>query len=83
MNNVAKKPSGLHESIIFFCKDCSQICDVTRVPGRYVYTCDRCGTKNVAFGTVRSIAHFFHLKDEDLNPPAAEAAAEVEEAPAV
>lgn len=50
-------------NIIFYCKDCEQIVDTMRVGGKYVYKCKLCGTKNVAFGTVKSITNFFHLKD--------------------
>ena len=50
-------------SIIFYCKDCEQIVDAMRVGGKYVYKCKLCGTKNVAFGTAKSITNFFHLKD--------------------
>lgn len=50
--------------IIFYCKDCEEIVDTLRVGGKYVYKCKKCGTKNVAFGTRKSIYGFFRLEDE-------------------
>ena len=58
------KPTGLAPNIVFYCKDCQEIGEVTRVGARYVYTCNACGTKNGAFGTVRSIESFFHLEEK-------------------
>lgn len=59
------KSTGLPDEIVFFCKDCNKIVGVNRVGRRFVYTCAECGTKNVAFGTMRSIHSFFHIKDEE------------------
>lgn len=50
--------------IIFYCKDCEEVVDTNRVGGKYVYKCKRCGTKNVAFGTKKSIYGFFKLEDK-------------------
>ncbi len=60
---MSGKPLG--ENIVHFCKDCRQISDVKPVGKKYVYTCRKCGTKNVAFGTERSIKAFYHVKDEN------------------
>lgn len=51
-------------SIIFYCKDCEKIVDTERFGKKYVYKCKKCGTKNVAFGTKKSIYSFFHVQDE-------------------
>lgn len=59
------RPTGLPENIVFYCKDCEKIGEVTRVGSRYVYTCNVCDTKNVAFGTLRSISRFFHLEEKE------------------
>jgi len=53
--------------IIFYCKDCEEIVDVNRFGKKYVYKCKKCGTKNVAFGTRRSIIGFFRLDEKELN----------------
>ena len=50
--------------IVFYCKDCNKIVDTNKVGRKYVYKCKECGTKNVAFGTEKSITSFFHIKDE-------------------
>ena len=60
---VVKVPTGLPSNIVHYCKDCREIVEVNRVKRMYVYTCLKCGTKNVAFGTIQSIASFFHLKE--------------------
>ncbi len=51
--------------IIFYCKDCEQIVDTNKVGRKYVYECKKCGTKNVAFGTTRSINGFFRLDEKE------------------
>ncbi|MBI5753678.1 hypothetical protein HZA40_00860 [Candidatus Peregrinibacteria bacterium] len=51
--------------ILFYCKDCAEIVETRRVGGKYVYTCKKCGTKNVAFGTKKSIYGFFKLADKE------------------
>lgn len=66
MAAVAAPKTGLPPSIFFYCKDCEKIAEVTRVGSRYVYSCNTCGTKNVAFGTQRSILSFFHLDEKDF-----------------
>lgn len=51
--------------IIFYCKDCEQIVDTIQVGRKYVYKCKKCGTKNVAFGTEKSISSFFRLEEKE------------------
>lgn len=51
------------ENIVFFCKDCDKIVDATSVGNKFVYRCNICKTKNVAFGTEKSIKNFYHIKD--------------------
>jgi len=53
------------DPIIFYCKDCEEVVKTEKVGRKYVYTCKICGTKNVAFGTQKSITNFFHLKDRE------------------
>ncbi|EKD92564.1 MAG: hypothetical protein ACD_28C00403G0007 [uncultured bacterium] len=53
--------SGLPDNILFYCKDCHELVAVKRVGRQYVYLCVLCGTKNVAFGTLKSLTNFFHL----------------------
>ncbi|KKQ71842.1 MAG: hypothetical protein UT33_C0012G0050 [Candidatus Peregrinibacteria bacterium GW2011_GWC2_39_14] len=51
--------------IVFYCKDCEKIVQADRAFGKkYVYKCRICKTKNVAFGTEKSIATYFHIEEE-------------------
>lgn len=68
------KEENNEPSIIFYCKDCQEIVDTDKVGGKYVYKCRKCGTKNVAFGTVKSIKNFFKIEDKPEEEPAEEAA---------
>ncbi len=52
-----------NSSIIYFCKDCQKIVDAKKEPRRFVYICGICGTKNVAFGTEKSIRNFYHVEE--------------------
>ncbi|MFA6521063.1 MAG: hypothetical protein WCT53_01625 [Candidatus Gracilibacteria bacterium] len=49
--------------IVFFCKDCEKIIAGIKVGRKYVYKCPLCSTKNVAFGTEKSIRSFYHVKE--------------------
>lgn len=51
--------------IVFFCKDCQEIVETVKVGGKYVYKCKKCGTKNVAFGTKKSIYGFFRIEERE------------------
>jgi hypothetical protein len=59
IDNNFPKDSG----IVYFCKDCEKLVDVTPLGRKFVYKCNICKTKNVAFGTEKSIRNFFHIKD--------------------
>jgi hypothetical protein len=71
---TGNNPKGM--GMIFYCKDCEKIVDVIPVGRKFVYKCAICKTKNVAFGTEKSIRNFFHVEE------AAPAAAPVAAAPA-
>ncbi|PKL36537.1 hypothetical protein CVV38_01375 [Candidatus Peregrinibacteria bacterium HGW-Peregrinibacteria-1] len=60
-SNKEVAPESLQ--IVFYCKDCNEIVDTSRVGKKYVYTCAKCGTKNVAFGTHRSIVNYFRMDE--------------------
>ncbi len=51
--------------IVFYCKDCEAIVETIRVGGKFVYKCKKCGTKNVAFGTHKSIYGFFKMEEKE------------------
>ena len=58
--------------IIFYCKDCHEIVEVERFSKKYVYKCKKCGTKNVALGTKKSIFGYFKLDEKTLKKEAEE-----------
>ena len=58
-NKLNKDPA-----IFFYCKDCKQLVETRRVGQKYVYICKKCGTKNVAFGTKKSLETFFRIEDK-------------------
>lgn len=51
------------KKITFFCKECKEVAEVHRDGKKYVFNCKKCGGKNVAYGTWKSVADFFHLKN--------------------
>jgi len=51
--------------IIFYCKDCEEVVETERFGRKYVYKCKKCGTKNVAFGTKKSISGFFRIEEKE------------------
>lgn len=65
--------------VVFYCKDCERIVTARQIGRKYVYSCDICKTKNVAFGTEKSIRSFFHY--EDAPESAAPVTAKVEAKP--
>jgi len=51
--------------IVFYCKTCEKIIEnPKKMMRRYVYICPHCKTKNVAFGTDKSIKNFYHIEPE-------------------
>ena len=62
MNKMSSEKSVTSDpTIVFYCKDCEKIVNTDRVGKKYVYKCKDCGTKNVAFGTDKSIKSFFRI----------------------
>lgn len=58
------KPTYLDRAILFFCRNCSQLVDVTRIQKKYLYKCKNCGSEDVTFGSAKSVKNFFHLKGD-------------------
>ena len=54
------------DGMVFYCKDCEEIVETVRCGRKYVYKCKVCGTKNVAFGTEKSIKGFFRLDESAI-----------------
>lgn len=51
------------DKIFYFCKDCEKLVEVKAVGKKFSYTCAVCNTKNVAFGTEKSLKNFYHIKN--------------------
>lgn len=49
--------------VVYYCKDCEKIVTTRQIGRKYVYSCDICRTKNVAFGSEKSIRSYFHYDD--------------------
>jgi len=58
------KESIFGNDIVFYCKDCDKVVEAQRIGRKYVFRCPICKTKNVAFGTEKSIKNFFHIEEE-------------------
>ncbi len=50
--------------VVYYCKDCERIVDAHQVGRKYVYSCNICKTKNVAFGTEKSVRSYFHFDEQ-------------------
>ncbi|MBL4694735.1 hypothetical protein JKY72_05190 [Candidatus Gracilibacteria bacterium] len=62
------KPKLDPDEIIFFDKDYGKVLkkdEVDRVGNKYVYMNKKTRSKNVAFGTRKSIYSFYHIDEED------------------
>lgn len=62
---VKPKSGPFGEHILYYCKDCERFIDGHQVGRKYVFRCPICKTKNVAFGTEKSLKNFFHIDDEE------------------
>lgn len=60
---AAAKAAQETVKVVFYCKDCEKIVAGIKVGNKYVYKCPLCHTKNVAFGTEKSIRSFYYIKD--------------------
>lgn len=47
--------------MVYFCKDCRKLVLAHRIGKKFAYKCAECGTKNVAFGTEKSIRSFYNV----------------------
>lgn len=63
MKIFAQPENILKQNVVFYCKDCKKIVEASPVGRKFVYRCKSCNTKNVAFGTEKSIRNFYHIKD--------------------
>jgi DNA-directed RNA polymerase subunit RPC12/RpoP len=59
------RDTGLPPETKFYCKDCRKIVEAERSGRKFVYRCAECSTKNVAFGSEKSVRGFYRIKDGD------------------
>lgn len=50
--------------MVCYCKDCHKIVPAAPLGRKFAYRCTICQTKNVAFGTLKSIKNFYRIKEE-------------------
>lgn len=67
-----KVDNYLKEPVVFYCKDCEKIVKVKPVGRKFVYRCAICGTKNVAFGTIKAIKNYYRYEEEETPATAKE-----------
>lgn len=53
----------LPPTVVCYCKDCEKIVEGVPVGHKFAYKCPICHTKNVAFGSEKSIRNFYHIKE--------------------
>ncbi len=61
MKPKSNNPFG--KEILYYCKDCEKFVDAQKIGRKYVFRCPICKTKNVAFGTEKSLKNFFHIDE--------------------
>lgn len=71
-------PVEVPPRIVFFCKDCERLVNAVKVGNKYVYRCPLCDTKNVAFGTEKSIRSFYRVREEEPVKPKPAAPAQIQ-----
>lgn len=62
---IKPKSGPFGEKILYYCKDCAKFVNGQQVGRKYVFRCPICKTKNVAFGTEKSLKNFFHIDEEE------------------
>lgn len=61
---VIHKDKSFGKDILYYCKDCEKIVDAQKIGRKIVFRCPICKTKNVAFGTEKSLNNFFHIEEK-------------------
>ncbi len=62
-----KIDNKLSPELIFYCKDCRKVVETQAVGRKFVYRCQVCQTKNVAFGSLKSIKNFYRIKEGEMS----------------
>ena len=57
--------NNIKDYVVFYCKDCEKIVDTRPVGRKFAYRCVVCNTKNVAFGTEKTIRDYYRVEDDE------------------
>ena len=63
-----KIDNTLPQELVFYCKDCKKIVETNALGRKFAYRCQVCQTKNVAFGSLKSIKNFYRIKEGEMPP---------------
>lgn len=58
--------TGLPAKIIYYCLDCKKLVKPKRVGKKFQFSCAECKGKNVAFGSMASIAKYYKIPESEL-----------------
>jgi len=58
--------TGLPTKILYYCMDCKKLVTPKRVGKKFQFSCTECKGKNVAFGTIESLAHYYKIPESEL-----------------
>lgn len=73
----SKADNNIEDCVVFYCKDCEKLVNAKPLGRKFVYRCNTCGTKNVAFGLEEAIRNFYRVKGDERS----EVKAEMEKSP--
>ena len=58
--------TGIPAKIIYYCLDCKKLIKPKRVGKKFQFSCTECKGKNVAFGSLTSIANYYKIPESEL-----------------
>lgn len=70
--NVDKKfidENGIATKIIYYCRECKEIIIPKRIGKKFQFSCPKCKSANVAFGSEKSIANYYKIPEGKLHKP--------------
>ncbi len=60
------KETGIPAKILYYCLDCERLVKPKRVGKKFQFKCAECKGKNVAFGTITSLANYYKIPESKL-----------------
>ncbi|MBU1017649.1 hypothetical protein KKA33_01320 [Patescibacteria group bacterium] len=58
--------TGLAAKILYYCLDCKKLVTPKRIGKKFQFSCTECKGKEVAFGTVSSLAKYYKIPEIEL-----------------